>query len=233
MGPGSRSLRSLGRDDAVERLALARRAWTNRAAGSAQPLGPTADCRLPTAASVPVSPPLPYPWPRSFRGNAGHDGGRAERRRRLRPVPRKAGPGTPRPGVPPRPLRAGRDGRFTRTPRSPLGEAGGSGTGAAQNRRTGGREAACYLLTSDPTAARLPTFRWAFFDNGQTVGAGRGDEDDRPAEGRKPDLPRRVAKRSAQSRTSRPDGAPPRRASREAAVRPVSENNPAIPASPA
>ena len=54
---------------------------------TAQPLAPTADCRLPTAASVPASPPLPYPWPRSFRGNAGHDGGRAGRRRRLRPAP--------------------------------------------------------------------------------------------------------------------------------------------------
>ena len=87
MGPGSRPLRSLGRDDAVERLAPARRAWINRAA-LRRPT-PCSDCRLPTADCrvCPRLPPLPYPWPRSFRGNAGHDGGRAERRRRLRPVP--------------------------------------------------------------------------------------------------------------------------------------------------
>ena len=68
MGPGSRSLRFLGRDDAVERLAPARRAWINRAA-LRRPT-PCPDCRLPTADCRVCPRPLPraYPGPAPVAG---------------------------------------------------------------------------------------------------------------------------------------------------------------------
>jgi len=68
MGPGSRSLRFLGRDDVMGRWPPARPAWINRAAVSAQPLGPTADCRLPTAAPIPAPATSPYHPPQQLRG---------------------------------------------------------------------------------------------------------------------------------------------------------------------